>query len=49
MWENVVREIIGKKSYILEEIFFVIKVIDDVLKNVLRIFKIVIEDFKFID
>lgn len=49
MWENVVREIFGKKSDILKEIFIVIDVIDDVLRNVLRIFYILIKDLKFIN
>lgn len=49
MRENVAREITGKKSYILEEIFSVIKATDDALKNASRILKTAIEDLKLIN
>lgn len=46
---NVAREITSKKSYILEEIFSVIKATEDALKNVSRILKTAIEDLKLIN
>lgn len=49
IWENVVRDIFGKKNDILKDVLFVIVVIDDDLKNVLLKFNIVISELKFND
>lgn len=43
------RDITAQKSYILEEIFSVIKATDDALKNASRILKTAIEDLKLIN
>lgn len=49
MWEKVVRDIFGKKGDILKGFLFVIEVIDDNLRKVLRIFYILIIELKFIN